>query len=384
MLKLLDPLPIIDSSKEHSLSSSNRLHGIDGLRGLAALVIVVYHLFTCSGNPEFKIFHINVLRPMHDGWCGVDLFLVLSGLCLYWPYAFRPTSHLSYPKFMTKRARRILPAYYICLAIVALLMPAMRQLGVTFDLAPKNALDVFLHLFMLHSLNAETFHSWHSVTWSLGLEWIWYLFFPLVVVLFRRVKAVKALLLCALITLSYRSAFWFTNDVSHWTEAQKFMFENALPGRLFDFAVGMFAADLLVKNSVPKSWIIKLSIAVPVLLVVSRLCEPIDPIACVVPVRHWIYSTAFGILCLLVASEHNTIFGRLMKCRWFSNLGESSYSLYLFHLPVVLVVCALLNRTGMTGAAVFGLSLLSIPLILKIAELGYKYFEKPFLITKKS
>ena len=380
--------PTLESAEAKAVSTgaklpetTSRLAGIDGLRGLAALVIVVYHTFCHSGNPEFRVCGLNILRPFHDGWCGVNLFLVLSGLCLYWPYASRPQIKIVFPTFMKKRALRILPAYYAALIVVPLAMIAMKGIGVKIDYTPKSVSDFSLHLLMLHSLTAESYRGWYQLTWSLGLEWLWYLVFPLAVVLFRKLKAYQALLLCGCLTLIYRSIYWSMVDLSNLNEEQGFVLDNALPGRLFEFAAGMFVADFLARGTLPKKLITPLCLAVPTLLVISRACESVR---CFVPVRHWLYCSAFAILALLVASKHKNIYASFMRNSWFEHVGEYSYSLYLFHLPLIVLVCAGLTLAGITGPTCFCISLFSIPLVMLTAKICYELFEKPFLPKRNS
>jgi len=62
---------------------SAHLDGVDGLRGVASLAIVTHHMFDACDMPQLRIHHINVLRPLDDFPAGVDLFLVLSGFCLF-------------------------------------------------------------------------------------------------------------------------------------------------------------------------------------------------------------------------------------------------------------------------------------------------------------
>ncbi len=162
---------------------ATHLDAVDGLRGMAALLIVVYHCFTNVDSPEWRpILGVNLLRPLTDGWCGVNLFLVLSGFCLYWPFARNPQRRMSYASHMKRRSLRILPAYYASLLLVPAMYLLMRCCGASVDLdGPRSWTDAILHLTMLHSFSAEAFSSWNGVTWSLGLEWCWYLLFPLAV-----------------------------------------------------------------------------------------------------------------------------------------------------------------------------------------------------------
>ena len=70
--------------------SAPRLHYIDGLRGLAMLMVLLYHCWIFGGmwsiGPTLGGHHFNVAPILGFGHIGVNLFLVLSGFCLYWPF----------------------------------------------------------------------------------------------------------------------------------------------------------------------------------------------------------------------------------------------------------------------------------------------------------
>ncbi|MGH7213847.1 MAG: acyltransferase family protein, partial [Tepidisphaeraceae bacterium] len=195
--------------REVSLTAApSHIEAVDGLRGLAALMIVVFHLFGEMSGPAWRpLFGINVLRPVHDFWWGVNLFLVLSGFCLFWPYARDPRRKLHFVEFMKRRARRVIPAYYAAMLIVPVLTVVIvwgSGLQIHRVLLPHGWHDVLLHALLLHSLTPETLHSWHPPAWSLGVEWIWYLGFPLAVWLFRRAGAVWGMVILTLVTVGYR------------------------------------------------------------------------------------------------------------------------------------------------------------------------------------
>lgn len=128
---------------------------IDGLRGLAITMVVFYHLWFYGG-ASFQ-------RPWNlvaSGHIGVNLLLVLSGFCLYWPFVkagARPTPTLM--SFWMRRARRILPPYYVALVIFGLAGWALPQWGV---LWPEGRLEgnelvrtLGWHTLMVHNLRPE-------------------------------------------------------------------------------------------------------------------------------------------------------------------------------------------------------------------------------------
>lgn len=105
--------------------SSHRLDYIDALRGIAALWVVAFHtvhLYSAqqsSPNPVTQAF----VSVAEYGHLGVNLFLVLSGFCLFYPIARKYPAQApvtpTFRSFMKRRARRILPPYYALLTLLA-------------------------------------------------------------------------------------------------------------------------------------------------------------------------------------------------------------------------------------------------------------------------
>ncbi|MEA3212772.1 MAG: hypothetical protein QOE70_5829 [Chthoniobacter sp.] len=363
---------------------TKHLASVDGLRGVAALLIVIYHLFNLGGNPEWRpLRDINVLRPLHDGWIGVNLFLVLSGFCLFWPLARDPERSFQFGSFTQRRIWRIVPAYYASLILVPLALWLLRLGGLWIGVSgwPTSPLDAVLHLALLHSFTVESLRSWNGVTWSLGLEWTWYLFFPIAVWMFRKLGPFRAIAALGVITLSYLvTAHVLVGPSRLLDEDQAFAIRTFLPGRLFEFGLGMLVASWIARHRLPRLFTILALVSVPVLLVIGHATTPIDPM---LPVRNTIYGVAFALVLLAATGSEDNPLHHLLEARWMQRIGEWSYSLYLFHLPVVILVTALLALTGINGPARFFLSLLSLPLIVALAKWQFAAFEKPFLNVRQ-
>ena len=99
-----------------------RLHFVDGLRGLAMLSVLLYHCWQNGGEwgwTPFGPHSVNLAAPLGFGYVGVNLFLVLSGFCLYWPLTRPDRPEPTLWAFAQKRCRRILPPYYAALLVAA-------------------------------------------------------------------------------------------------------------------------------------------------------------------------------------------------------------------------------------------------------------------------
>jgi peptidoglycan/LPS O-acetylase OafA/YrhL len=159
---------------------------LDGLRALAALSVVSYHALATAG--------VKIIIARHDltwiyfyGQSGVDLFFVLSGFLLFLPYARailanKPSS--SPLAFYRRRALRILPAYYVCLAAIVLFQ-ALKGAGPT-------PADVATHAFLVHDMWPAFNRTISGPFWTLAVEWQFYLILPWISWLIRRLSGGNA------------------------------------------------------------------------------------------------------------------------------------------------------------------------------------------------
>ena len=171
---------IIGNSLFPRPSSNIEYPECDGIRGIAILLVFWVHcsVLLHSHRPDYPIwdiFHITV----YSGYYGVQLFFVLSAYLLFRSqYARisngRKPQRLSH--FIIRRFFRIAPLYYLStLAIVLMVdtgLPANEKLKHT-----------VLHLLFLHIFYPETAYSINSVTWSLGVEFMFYLCLPFIVLI---------------------------------------------------------------------------------------------------------------------------------------------------------------------------------------------------------
>jgi len=112
-----------------------------------------------------------LLSPLFFGWLGVALFYVISGFCIHYSVLKRPQG-FSPRVFFEHRFLRIYPAYLVNVVGCLLLLPWLPEKYLNFG-------QVAAHLLMIHNLIHVTFHGINWVLWSLGVEWQFYLLFPL-------------------------------------------------------------------------------------------------------------------------------------------------------------------------------------------------------------
>ncbi|MGI4790066.1 MAG: acyltransferase family protein [Janthinobacterium lividum] len=375
-----------------------RLDYLDGLRGLAALYVVMHHAYygltAEAALPPLAAF---LTYWLYLGRSAVDIFIVLSGYCLMLPVVRSGRMSRSFAEFIQRRARRILPPYYAALAlslIVIALVPALHDLSHPAALW-NEALPAFIpsviisHLLLVHNFDPD----WHSKIdypmWSVATEWQIYFLFPLALLpIWRRWGA--AACVAAAFVIGLVPLFLFFDR-----------FSGVSPQFLGLFALGMAAADfnfsqkpLLVRGRERLPWGAFSALLVVVLVLVS-LKHSDWPGNVVLKDIFVGAATA----CLLVACtrsltrRHETATDqspgtcgyaslalRLMESRPAVLLGTFSYSLYLVHAPVLAVCQSALRPLHLAPIPALGIMLaVGVPLALVVSYLFHLAFEKPFL-----
>jgi peptidoglycan/LPS O-acetylase OafA/YrhL len=346
-----------------------RLAGLDGLRGLAALYVVVNHVFL-RAFPGYPVDH----APFWAGWFiygrfAVVVFIVLSGFSL----ALSPARHgwrlggLS--RFAHRRARRILPAYWAALAF---------SLAVAWLVVPQPGHGVpDVKSVVVNGLLAQNVvgaRSPNAAFWSMAVEAQLYVLFPLLVLFVRRWGAV---VMVATVTLVVATVGIVGPHVSRLDT-----FVNQSPPDLAAlFAVGILSAGIVGASGARRAWPwprLALVAAAPVLATIWWQGS-------VWTLHHlfWV-DLALGpaVACLLagLATGRPAQLLRLLDTRPIRNLGASSYSLYLTHAPIVVIVYEKIVAGRVPqGVPAFVVSLaLVLPLTIMCARAFASVFETPF------
>jgi peptidoglycan/LPS O-acetylase OafA/YrhL len=210
------------------------LGAIDGLRGIAVLLVMWYHYWQITWLPadvhlSFTTANFNVFPE--TGSAGVDLFYFVSGFCLFLPYArtlFDGAPRQSIRTFAYRRVLKIVPSYYLAIAL-------MIALGFAhFDSHDDAVRQIFAHLGFVQNVWSQTWGGIDGVMWSLATEVQFYVVFPAICWCAMRRPLVTFALLIAL-----GDAYRFF-VVAH---SSLIVYDiDKLPGAIDLFASGMLAA----------------------------------------------------------------------------------------------------------------------------------------------
>ena len=213
----------------------------DGMRVLAIGIVAWFHIWQQSWLwPGFRIWghEVNLDPLIRSGYMWVDLMILISGFCLYLPWArLKPQDPSPDARsFYIRRAARILPSYYLNVLIVFSFSFAAgfyAQKGMAIR-------DLLMHLSFTQVFSYDTYYATpiNAGLWTIAIEVHFYLLFPLIARFFRKAPFLTAAVMIA-VSLSFRA--WIganVSDIAIWF--------NQLIAYLDVFALGMLAAVLHV------------------------------------------------------------------------------------------------------------------------------------------
>jgi peptidoglycan/LPS O-acetylase OafA/YrhL len=372
------------------LRDTAHIAALTGVRALAALWVVFFHAWIMAGRPGptlgLQFTRVDLTPLFEFGWLGVDLFFVLSGFLLArqaWGKVGRgkaagwlPSQFgEKYTSFLRRRILRVYPAYYAVISVL-LVLAALH----VYRSLPEEG-DLLLHLVMFHNVVARYLESINDVLWSIPFEWQFYLVFPFLFIVLRRTNPVVLYVMAALLALGCKE--WAHISGSGYVELQ-------LPVRLDEFVAGMCAATLAEHHPLQRrpaliAFMLGLTGLVGTPWVWSAYPNGghyFDAIGLARPL--WIQASICLLLLGLSGEPHPG--ARLFSNRLVVWLGLISYSIYLVHVPV-LVLLPKLGAYPMQGSAVPGslarIVTMAVPAIVATSAVLYYLIERPFQASGK-
>ncbi|MGA7356161.1 MAG: acyltransferase [Candidatus Cybelea sp.] len=216
------------------IHESPRLGVLDGLRGIAVLLVLWYHIWEISWlSPGPALDFIPA-----TGFIGVHLFFFLSGFVISYPFIRATEQGKAAPTwghFAWRRFIKIVPSYVLSIIVAYAIGYAQIQPGAS------TVPDIVTHLLFIHTWFPERYGTIDGVLWTLAVEVEFYFIFPLIWWCFKRQPWLTAALMIAIAWL------WRVN-LHHCCYSTLFaQWEENLPGYLDIFAFGMIAAYVFVR-----------------------------------------------------------------------------------------------------------------------------------------
>ena len=357
-----------------SNNKSKYLPSIDSLRALAVLAVIIYHV------------DVNYLP---GGFLGVDLFFVLSGYLISSLIIkeYRKTGSLNLYNFYIRRARRLLPAVYFMITVGLVVMVLFNEV-----LLRKSHLDaIFGYIYssnwwyIFHKL--DYFDSFGAQSpfkhlWSLAIEEQFYMIFPLLFLLVNRKKKSKdgtyklnknflyVVLGLILVSLIAHILLFDINNISRiyfGTDTRAFSLLVGVVGAIL-YPMERLYAKVTPQQNMLYSVVSLVSIAtlITVMIYTSEYNTLLYR-------GGFLLVAILGLIVIISSGKQHTLMSRLLSFKPVVFIGKISYSLYLWHFPV-LVLTTPVSEIGNPNIIFV---ILRVVLTFVLATASYMFVETP-------
>jgi peptidoglycan/LPS O-acetylase OafA/YrhL len=376
---------------------------LDALRGIAILMVAISHITVYWGQATrsslpVPLLGVDLLRLLLFGYLGVPLFFLLSGYLLTWTEEGRKRrgsySILNYAK---RRVLRIVPAYYAIIALTVLLGVLLFQVDPPFE-------TVAIHLTFLQGFKPSYPAGLDAAYWSLTPEIVFYAMLPLLVLKFRKLRQ-RIVILALLLLVSLATRLLMAYDVNllpmldvsgEVFGRNRMYFFPTTP--LYLFLVGMLLRMMVERrNEAGRGPGRRQLFVASVLTVVPAALLSVFPYL-IMPQGKLLGSPWAMIAETMVISMFasallgSPILKPILKWGLLTFFGRISYSLFLLHGTVILVILAyvlpavapgLADQGGLTVWATFvAYAFVVLAVSGTLAYLSFRYIESPFLRIK--
>jgi peptidoglycan/LPS O-acetylase OafA/YrhL len=325
---------------------------IESLRALAALSVLVGHVWLFSHGGAGSAYPERLVAA---GRYGVWLFFALTGYLLFWPFVrsrLAGGGPIDLRRYALNRALRILPLYYV---VVAVLLVVDQHGGSGGQWLRFGTIT--------ESFFRSTVGTVDTPIWSLAVELQFYLLLPLLGWLLLRSGSARRAALWLALLAGLSLCVWFVKV--HSPASPDLRWRYSLPATFFSFTAGMFLALLRARAShVPAAATTLLLGGAGLWLVAAAAVRWSEPLCAL---------GAALIVGALVLPVREGPLDRALGFRPLAALGIASYSLYLWHVPVIR------SLHSHTGWATLPLLAGGAALAVVVAAASYRTVERPFL-----
>ncbi|CAH7217580.1 Acyltransferase family protein [Vibrio chagasii] len=272
-----------------------RFDALDAFRGLAALMVAIYHLKVIGVVSELTI--------VKNSSLFVEFFFVLSGFVIAYSYGDRIKSYKQFKDFSIKRFARVWPLHFFMMVLFIPFVIANLTLGI--DLGERFSLYSFLSSFFLVQSFTMVSDSWNVTAWSISTEFYTYLIFGLLCLMPNFHRKPYTSILIVIVSFTFLSL--------------KLDINNSMFRCLASFFLGNLAFRYYLSFKV-KPWMEWASI---ILLIFTLSYYQGRELLFVMPF--------FFFVTVIVFAHESGVVSKALKMKYFQVLGVLSYSIYLTH-----------------------------------------------------
>jgi len=352
----------------------NQLVGFDAVRGIAALLVFLFHFLTLNKLSALTAGGVDLTQVAQAGHIGLDIFFVLSGFLIFRSIYFNGVNW----RYFQRRFVRIAPIYYFSLAFCVVFF------GPKLGLDAVGLRNILSHVFFLQSFDPGTYYGINPVLWSLSIEMIFYAFLPLFFFCTRRNARWIVVGCLAMLAVTYWYRGWIMQFYGEWTIDQRVIGTENFIGRLDQFAFGILASFATISVQQPGKALRWLSL--PMMLVgIGGIAAGIQVFAVlqqyfrdILVCQLFLHSLiALSTAVFLFALAHTfPLLQRIIGNPLLEWLGRISYSFYIWHFLIIW-------RVAMLPLPVASRFFTALAYTVILSAASYFFVERPFLQRKK-
>lgn len=351
---------------------------IDGLRALSVLSVIIFHLN-------------NSWLP--GGFIGVDIFFVISGyLITKTIYTEMKTNQFTFKNFYQRRINRILPVFFVVIFISTffawfILYPDEFEI---FLKSVKSTTYFAENLFFAKNtggyfdLSADNMAILH--TWSLAVEEQFYIILPFVLLFLLKIKFNKNKILLILGVIAFLS-FCLSQISPYYYYLSRQNYYSLFTGRAGELLIGSIVGIISTDHNTKSNWIDNLTTSSFYKNIFSLIGFIIIIYSIIFISNDFLFPSfitvipVVGAALILFFSDKETLLFKILSYRPFVFIGLISYSLYLWHWPIISLYKQYFIIDELTD---FNDYLFVIVLIIILTLLSYFFIETPCRKNKKS
>ena len=371
-----------------------RVPELDGLRGLAILLVVFYHYISGGFTPEGGLLDRFIRNFFPLTWTGVDLFFVLSGFLIGGILIDCRNAENYFKTFYIRRICRILPLYFFWLALFFILPwwfsprihPEWYATVFTQEIPhfPKWGYVFFLQ--NIYAAQTSLFGPyWMAVTWSLAIEEQFYLLLPLVIWFVPSRKLPGVLISLIMFVPAIRLFFYLYHPAVY--------VYTLLPCRADTLLLGVLCA-YLIRQEKSRCWLEKRGRQLYLMLVVLLLgaggltvfARKQDMFAFMnsfelVSFGYTWLAFLYACLLLIVITAKKGLIAGIMRLRLLRYFGIIAYGIYLIHFPINFLAHGLIlgKEPQIKSPLDAVVTLVAFLTTLLMATLSWRFLEKPII-----
>lgn len=357
-----------------------RIPEIDGLRGIAILLVIVWHYLNNQMIYSDSLISVIFKQLTSIFWSGVDLFFVLSGFLIGGILLKNKGRQNYFKTFYIRRFFRIFPLYYSFLILYTVLLFSIPHLNKILPALFNESLQQLPFYLYFQNFLMESKQSlgsgWQSITWSLAIEEQFYLLLPFLIFITKK-KFIYIPLIIILILAPLFRYFYSGNWFSMYLLFQCRM-DSLITGVLIAL---LFENEKLIDKFKRAEYLIYSVFALLFcgMLAVSFGYQFIPGYL----VYSWI-NFFYGMLILITVLFKENKLNRFLRNGWLGKIGLVSYGIYLSHLIINYFFIWILEKFGFVTESDFQVVVIAIVtfiLTFIFSYISYSFFEKKLIQT---